>query len=111
MHGGVYPEKILSENGQVTGVHMADGKVIAADMVIVSIGVRPRDELARTHNETQTDGGAHFSLGPRGGIVIDGSCATEVEHVWAIGEVANFGGLCVGLVARPTRWRRSPLTG
>ncbi len=99
VHGGVYPEKILSENGQVTGVHMADGKVIAADMVIVSIGVRPRDELARTHNETQTDSGAHFSLGPRGGIVIDGSCATEVEHVWAIGEVANFGGLCVGLVA------------
>ncbi len=99
VHGGVFPQQILSEDGQVTGVLMADDRVIAADMVIVSIGVRPRDELARVHNEAQPEGGALFGLGPRGGIVIDQSCATEVPHVWAIGEVANYGGLCVGLVA------------
>jgi nitrite reductase (NADH) large subunit len=40
-----------------------------------------------------------FRMGARGGIVIDENCATDVEHIWAIGEVANFGGLCVGLVA------------
>ena len=99
VHGGVFPEKILSEQGQVTGVHMADGRVIAADMVIVSIGVRPRDELARSHNDAQPEGAARFGLGPRGGVVIDETCATQVEHVWAVGEVANFDGLCVGLVA------------
>ena len=75
---------------------MADGTVVPADLVVVAVGVRPRDELARGD-----DGGAHhgFELGPRGGVVISDSCATAVPGVWAIGEVANFGGMCLGLVA------------
>ncbi|MFC5128945.1 nitrite reductase large subunit NirB [Paeniglutamicibacter kerguelensis] len=106
VHGGVYPQEIITgtEAGQVRveGVLMADGRRIDADMVVVSIGVRPRDELARRHNEfldSQDSLAPRFGLGPRGGIEIDARCATAVPHVWAIGEVANFGGLCVGLVA------------
>jgi nitrite reductase (NADH) large subunit len=95
---------------------MADGRIIDADMVVVSIGVRPRDEIARTlNNRAKAEAAAAagkapeelgdedfvpvFRMGARGGIVIDENCATDVEHIWAIGEVANFGGLCVGLVA------------
>ena len=96
VHGGVYPSEVLSDDdGQVTGVLMADGRIIDADMVIVAIGVRPRDELFRAaEGEEQV-----FSLGQRGGVVINDYCATEVEGIWAIGEVANFEGMCLGLVA------------
>ncbi|MBT8163094.1 nitrite reductase large subunit NirB [Arthrobacter sp. GN70] len=96
VHGGVFPSEVLSDDdGQVTGVLMADGRIIDADIVIVAIGVRPRDELFRApEGEEQV-----FSLGPRGGVVISDSCETEIPGVWAIGEVANFGGMCLGLVA------------
>ncbi|SLJ93649.1 nitrite reductase large subunit NirB [Arthrobacter sp. P2b] len=96
VHGGVFPSEVLSDDDdQVTGVLMADGRVIDADLVIVAIGVRPRDELFRAaEGEEQI-----FSLGQRGGVVINDYCATEVPGIWAIGEVANFGGMCLGLVA------------
>ncbi|BAS14345.1 nitrite reductase [NAD(P)H] [Arthrobacter sp. Hiyo8] len=41
IHGGVFPSEVLSDDGQVTGVLMADGRIIDADIVIVAIGVRP----------------------------------------------------------------------
>ena len=96
VHGGVYPSEVLSDgDGQVTGVLMADGRIVDADIVIVAIGVRPRDELFRAaEGEEQV-----FSLGPRGGVVINDYCATEIPGIWAIGEVANYGGMCLGLVA------------
>lgn len=120
VHGGVFPKAVLTEEHagetRVVGVEMADGRIIDADMVVVSIGVRPRDDLARTLNaraKAEAAAAAGRSAddlgdedfvpvlrrGARGGIVIDESCATDVEHVWAVGEVANFGGMCIGLVA------------
>ncbi|HEU4668561.1 MAG TPA: nitrite reductase large subunit NirB [Arthrobacter sp.] len=96
VHGGVFPSEVLADDdGQVTGVLMADGRVIDADLVIVAIGVRPRDELFRAAEGEEE----LFSLGQRGGVVINDYCATEVPGIWAIGEVANFGGMCLGLVA------------
>ncbi|WP_458107060.1 nitrite reductase large subunit NirB [Arthrobacter sp. R3-55] len=96
VHGGVFPSEVLTDDdGNVTGVLMADGRTIDADLVIVAIGVRPRDDLFRAaEGEEQL-----FSLGQRGGVVINDYCATEVDGIWAIGEVANFGGMCLGLVA------------
>ncbi|UKA63371.1 nitrite reductase large subunit NirB [Arthrobacter sp. FW306-04-A] len=96
IHGGVFPSEVLSDDdGQVTGVLMADGRIIDADIVIVAIGVRPRDELFRAaEGEEQV-----FSLGQRGGVVISDGCETEIPGIFAIGEVANFDGMCLGLVA------------
>ena len=96
VHGGVFPSEVVTDDdGQVTGVLMADGRTIDADLVIVAIGVKPRDDLFRAaEGEEQL-----FSLGQRGGVVINDFCATEVEGIWAIGEVANFEGMCLGLVA------------
>lgn len=120
VHGGVFPQAVLTEErdgeARVVGVEMADGRIIDADMVVVSIGVRPRDEIARAINRRAKEEAAAaagmaadelgdedfvpvFRMGSRGGVVIDESCATDVEHVWAVGEVANFGGRCIGLVA------------
>nr|WP_077489782.1 nitrite reductase large subunit NirB [Sinomonas mesophila] len=104
MHGGVFPSEIVAdETGAVTGVLMADERVIPADLVVVAIGVRPRDELVRAAVDEAgaagENGSATFEVGPRGGVVIDETCATGVDGVWAIGEVASFGGMCLGLVA------------
>src|SRR5439155_25238188 len=53
-------------------------------------GVRPRDELARA---------AGLTVGARGGIVVDDACRTSAPDVYAIGECAEIGGRCYGLVA------------
>ncbi|NJC21792.1 nitrite reductase (NADH) large subunit [Arthrobacter pigmenti] len=90
VHGGVFPSGFAMEDGRMVGVDMADGRRIPADLVVVAIGVRPRDELPRD---------AGMTVGPRGGVVIDASCATEDPNIWAIGEVACFDGMALGLVA------------
>lgn len=86
----MFPTALTLAEEKVTGVEMADGRSIPADLVVVAVGVRPRDELPL---------GAGLPLGPRGGVVIDDACATGDANVWAIGEVANFGGMCLGLTA------------
>ncbi|MDP5228258.1 MULTISPECIES: nitrite reductase large subunit NirB [Arthrobacter] len=102
VHTGTAPSAVLTDDdGAVTGVELADGRVLPADLVVAAVGIRPRDELARRANEDALAGGgaAPFSVGPRGGVVISEDCSTGVPRVWAVGEVASFGGECVGLVA------------
>ena len=77
-------------NGAVEGVELGCGRVIEADLVILSAGIRPRDELARS---------AGIQVGPRGGVVVDDRLRTSDERVFAIGEVALHGGTVYGLVA------------
>lgn len=97
LHLGTRATAILSAPGAtptdasvVTGVSLGSGDTIDADLVVYAIGITPRDELARE---------AHLELGSRGGIVIGEECLTSDPNIWAIGEVASFGGRCVGLVA------------
>ncbi|KUM29651.1 nitrite reductase [Arthrobacter sp. EpRS66] len=102
IHAGYRPKEIITESGNVTGVILANDQVVEADMVVVSIGLTPRDELARRYNQELDLSGSdapRFTLGQRGGVVINANCATDIEHIWAVGEVANFDGMCVGLVA------------
>lgn len=77
-------------SGCVSALQFQDGSMHAADIVIFTVGVRPRDELART---------GQLAVDPHGGIVIDDRCRTSDPHISAIGEVASFGGRSVGLVA------------
>ncbi|HEY8282704.1 MAG TPA: nitrite reductase large subunit NirB [Leifsonia sp.] len=83
-------EVVTAPSGAVLGLGFADGSGMAADIVVFSIGITPRDELARD---------AGLALGPRGGIAIGPDCRTSSPSVWAIGEVASIDGVCVGLVA------------
>lgn len=80
----------LRGGDSVTGVDFFDGESIDADLVIVSAGIRPRDELARA---------AGIRVGPRGGVVVDDSLRTSDERVFAIGEVALHNDRIHGLVA------------
>ncbi|GAA1990953.1 nitrite reductase large subunit NirB [Microbacterium pumilum] len=77
-------------SGQVAGLEFRDGSYEGTDVVVFTVGVRPRDELART---------AEIEVHPRGGVLIDAGCTTSDPRIMAIGEVANFDDLCVGLVA------------
>jgi len=77
-------------SGEVAGLEFSDGSYEEADVVVFTVGVRPRDELARE---------AGLDVDPRGGVVIDAGCRTSDPVIFAIGEVASFDGQCVGLVA------------
>src|SRR5579859_1698213 len=74
----------------VTGIEFAGGDVLEADIVIVSAGIRPRDELARASG---------IEIGPRGGIVVNDRLRTSDERIFAIGEVALHRETIHGLVA------------
>ncbi len=77
------------ESGAVRSMEFADGSIVDADVVVFATGVRPRDELARA---------AGLVIGERGGVVVDDSCLTVAEDVYAVGEVACIQGRTWGLV-------------
>lgn len=91
LHLGNRPTEILTApSGAVIGVTMTDGSTISADMVVFSIGITARDELATA---------AGIATAPRGGVIVDEACRTSHDGVWAIGEVAAIDGRTIGLVA------------
>ena len=83
---------IVRSNGgaRVEGLRFADGESLAADMVVFSAGIRPRDELARA---------ADLALGERGGVLTDETCRSSDPAIYAIGECAAVGGRIYGLVS------------
>jgi nitrite reductase (NADH) large subunit len=88
---GVMPEAVVVDGGVLTGVSLADGTLLPADLVVFAVGVRPRDELAAA---------AGIERGAFGGVHVDSACRSTAAHIWAIGEVAAVqGARCVGLVA------------
>lgn len=72
---------------RVEGVGLKDGRTIAADLVILAAGIRPKAELAAA-------AGIHVNRG----IVVDARLQTSVAGIHAIGECAEFAGQCYGLV-------------
>ncbi|RNL81836.1 nitrite reductase large subunit NirB [Halostreptopolyspora alba] len=63
---------------------------IDTDMVVFSVGIRPRDEIAHT---------AGLRMGPRGGVAVDATCRTSDPAIYAVGECASAAGTVYGLVA------------
>lgn len=80
--------KIESEDG-VT-LHFAEGEPLSVDMVVISAGIRPRDELAEA---------ADLRTGIRGGIIVNDLLQSSDESIYALGECALHGGQIYGLVA------------
>ena len=75
---------------QVNGLLFADGAVLPADMVVISAGIRPRDELAKA---------VGLQMGDRGGILVNDLMETSEKDIYAIGECAVHQGTTYGLVA------------
>ncbi len=80
----------ISGNGHATGLALKDGAEIPADLVIISAGIRPNDEIARA---------AGLNIAERGGVVVDEGLCTSDPAIFAIGEVASARGMIYGLVA------------
>lgn len=59
-------------------------------MLVISAGIRPRDELAKL---------AGLEVGMRGGIVVNNDMQTSDPQIFAIGECALHSGMIYGLVA------------
>jgi nitrite reductase (NADH) large subunit len=77
-------------NGKVEGLAFDCGGRLEVDMVVISAGIRPRDELARA---------CGLEVSPRGGVVVDDTMRTSDPAILAIGEVAIHRGIVYGLVA------------
>ena len=68
---------ITGDNSQVTGVELADGEVVPADMAIIGIGIVPAVEPLR-------NAGAECD----NGVLVDAQCRTSLADVFAIGDCA-----------------------
>ena len=90
VHVSAQVTEVMTVDGVASGLRLADGTEIAADMVVFAAGVRPRDGLARA---------AELEVGAPAGIVVDDTLATSDPHIDAIGECALHEGRLYGLVA------------
>src|SRR5262249_46972549 len=82
--------KEIIGNGKVEGMVFADGGALDVQMVVVSAGIKPRDDLARA---------CGLLTGQRGGVVVDDQLRTSDSNIFAIGEVALYNGMIFGLVS------------
>jgi len=66
------------EDDHVTGVRLADGRLVASDAVVVGVGAHPNDEIARD-----------CGLDTARGVVVDLDARTSDPAIFAIGDVAH----------------------
>jgi len=69
-------EAFDGEDGHITGVRLADGRVIPCDAALVGVGAMPNDEIAR-----------EAGLPCENGIVVDLEARTADPAIFAIGDV------------------------
>ena len=74
----------------ITGMRFNDDTHIDVDMLVISAGIKPRDELAKQSG---------LETGPRGGIAVNDLLKTSDENIFAIGECALYNNMIYGLVA------------
>jgi nitrite reductase (NADH) large subunit len=74
----------------IEAMQFSDDTKLPIDMLIISAGIKPRDELAKL---------CGLETGTRGGIVVNDNMQTNDAHIYAIGECALHKGMIYGLVA------------
>jgi nitrite reductase (NADH) large subunit len=80
----------IAGNGSVESLKFSDDTSLNTDMLVISAGIRPRDELARQ---------CGLTVGERGGIVVNDLLKTDDDAIYAIGEAALHREMIYGLVA------------
>jgi nitrite reductase (NADH) large subunit len=79
-------EAVLGDEA-LDGVRLDDDRVLAADMLVLACGVRPRIDVARASG-----------LPINKGIIVNDTLATEAPGIYAVGECAEHAGRIYGLV-------------
>ncbi|HSC08227.1 MAG TPA: FAD-dependent oxidoreductase [Steroidobacteraceae bacterium] len=86
----------LSANPRVIHPHaveLDDGRMLAADLVVLGVGVRPRIGLAEKAGLTVEDG-----------IVVDSFLRTSAPGIWAAGDAARYPELRLQTAVRIEHW-------
>ncbi len=89
IHLGKATNQILGD-GAITGMEFGEDDMLEVDMLVISAGIRPRDELGKNSG---------LEVGVRGGIVVNNKMQTSDENIYAIGEIALYNQMIYGLVA------------
>ncbi len=71
----------FSKEGNQIKLHLNTGNTILADIVILSIGVRPSTKLAAD---------AGLKIGEAGGILVDDFLQTSAKDIYAVGDAIEF---------------------
>lgn len=71
----------FSRKGRELEISFSDGRTLSADMVILSIGVRPNTKLAAE---------AGLEIGPIGGIKVNEYLRTSDKDIFAVGDAIEF---------------------
>jgi nitrite reductase (NADH) large subunit len=74
----------------ISTLKFSDDSHLAVDMLVISAGIKPRDELAKA---------CSIETGARGGIVVNEQMQTNDPSIFAIGECALYDGMIYGLIA------------
>ena len=78
----------FEKSGDRLVVRLGNVQILETDMVILSVGVRPENELAKE---------AGLELGPRGHIKVNGAMATSDPDIFAVGDAVEVRDLVTGL--------------
>jgi nitrite reductase (NADH) large subunit len=82
--------KEIEGNGKIEALAFADGSRLEIGMLVISAGIRPRDEVARQ---------CGLNVHPRGGIIVEDNMRTSDDNIFAIGEAVVHNNMVYGLVA------------
>jgi NADPH-dependent 2,4-dienoyl-CoA reductase/sulfur reductase-like enzyme len=74
-------------------VELHDGRTLAADFVVLGVGVRPRTALAEKAGLAVADG-----------IIVDSLLRTSAPDIWAAGDVARYPEPRLGTTVRIEHW-------
>ena len=80
----------IAGDGIIEFMQFADGSRLDVDMLVISAGIKPRDEVAKV---------VGLEVGTRGGIVVNNALQTSDPNIFAIGECALAHHMIYGLVA------------
>nr|WP_315156406.1 nitrite reductase large subunit NirB [uncultured Flavobacterium sp.] len=82
--------QFIDGEDSIKGMMFANDELLKVDMLVISAGIKPRDELGRVSG---------LEVGVRGGIVVNNKMQTSDPNIFAIGEVALYNQMIYGLVA------------
>jgi len=104
LHPNGRVQQIEGEKGRVTGVLLADGTRLPAEVVLAGVGVSPNLGLAAAAGLTLRDD-------PLGGIAVDGTLRTSAPDVFAVGDVASIPSPVYDRALRIEHWQIALDTG
>lgn len=81
----------IRETDEGLTLSMRSGRTLQTDMVILAIGVRPENTLAKM---------AGLSVGEKGGIQVDRTMKTSQPNIWAVGDAIEVKDFVTGAAAQ-----------